>query len=40
MKLCKPCMDWQHMRWDHGFEKAVKRVLGAPPGAARNAGRP
>jgi hypothetical protein len=31
-------MDWQHMAWDHGFEKAVKRVLGTPPGAARRAG--
>lgn len=39
MKLCSPCMDWQHMRWDHGFEKAVKRVLGKAPGAARSAGR-
>ena len=28
MKLCSNCMDWQHMRWDHGFEKAINRVLG------------
>ncbi len=28
MNLCRPCMDWQHMRWDHGFEKAVQNVLG------------
>src|SRR5262249_27231040 len=37
MKLCNGCMDWQHMAWDHGFEKAVGRVLASPqraPGAA------
>ena len=28
MKMCKPCLDWQHMRWDHGFEKAIAKVLG------------
>jgi len=28
MKLCKPCLDWQHMRWDHGFEKAIAKVMG------------
>jgi len=28
MKLCSKCMDWQHMRWDHGFEKAINKVLG------------
>ncbi len=27
MKLCKPCLDWQHMQWDHGFEKAINKVL-------------
>ena len=27
MKLCENCMDWQHMKWDHGFEKAVKKVV-------------
>jgi radical SAM protein with 4Fe4S-binding SPASM domain len=27
MNLCKPCMDWQHMEWEHGFEKAINRVL-------------
>jgi MoaA/NifB/PqqE/SkfB family radical SAM enzyme len=31
MSLCKPCLDWQHMHWDHGFEKAVNKVLGKPP---------
>jgi radical SAM protein with 4Fe4S-binding SPASM domain len=28
MNLCKPCMDWQHMEWDHGFEKAIEKVMG------------
>jgi radical SAM protein with 4Fe4S-binding SPASM domain len=28
MKLCSKCEDWQHMEWDHGFEKAINRVLG------------
>jgi radical SAM protein with 4Fe4S-binding SPASM domain len=28
MKMCKPCQDWQHMEWGHGFEKAVNKVLG------------
>ena len=28
MTMCRGCQDWQHMRWDHGFEKAVARVLG------------
>ncbi len=28
MRLCKPCLDWQHMRWDHGFEKAIAKVMG------------
>jgi len=28
MKLCKPCLDWQHMEWEHGFEKAINRVMG------------
>ena len=27
MKMCAPCQDWQHMRWDHGFEKAIKKVM-------------
>ncbi len=27
MKMCKPCMDWQHMDWDHGFEKAINKVM-------------
>ncbi len=31
MKLCKPCQDWQHMEWDHGFEKAINKVLGKEP---------
>jgi MoaA/NifB/PqqE/SkfB family radical SAM enzyme len=35
MKLCAPCMDWQHMAWDHGFEKAIGRVMARPPGAGR-----
>lgn len=35
MKLCSPCQDWQHMAWDHGFEKAVKKVMAQAPGAAR-----
>jgi radical SAM protein with 4Fe4S-binding SPASM domain len=30
MSMCAKCMDWQHMAWDHGFEKAVARVLGRP----------
>jgi hypothetical protein len=38
MSLCARCMDWQHMQWDHGFEKAVRKVLGggadAPASAA------
>jgi radical SAM protein with 4Fe4S-binding SPASM domain len=28
MSMCAKCQDWQHMAWDHGFEKAVARVLG------------
>jgi radical SAM protein with 4Fe4S-binding SPASM domain len=28
MNICKKCMDWQHMQWDHGFEKAIRRVMG------------
>ncbi len=27
VKMCAKCQDWQHMRWDHGFEKAINRVL-------------
>jgi len=29
MKMCKECMDWQHMEWDHGFEKAINKVMNA-----------
>ena len=29
MSMCKKCMDWQHMRWDHGFEKAIAKVMGS-----------
>jgi radical SAM protein with 4Fe4S-binding SPASM domain len=29
MTMCKQCMDWQHMRWDHGFEKAIAKVMGS-----------
>jgi MoaA/NifB/PqqE/SkfB family radical SAM enzyme len=39
IKMCAPCMDWQHMEWGHGFEKAVSRVLSQPPGARRAADR-
>lgn len=28
MTMCEKCMDWQHMEWDHGFEKAIKKVMG------------
>ncbi len=28
VSMCTQCMDWQHMRWDHGFEKAINRVMG------------
>jgi len=28
MNMCRPCLDWQHMEWDHGFEKAINRVTG------------
>jgi radical SAM protein with 4Fe4S-binding SPASM domain len=27
MNMCRPCLDWQHMEWDHGFEKAINKVL-------------
>ena len=27
MAMCEKCMDWQHMEWDHGFEKAISRVM-------------
>ncbi len=27
VSMCRKCMDWQHMEWDHGFEKAINRVL-------------
>ena len=27
MRLCRNCQDWQHMEWDHGFEKAIARVM-------------
>ena len=25
MTMCGKCQDWQHMEWDHGFEKAINR---------------
>ncbi len=28
MNLCSRCLDWQHMEWEHGFEKAVNKVMG------------
>jgi radical SAM protein with 4Fe4S-binding SPASM domain len=28
VKMCENCQDWQHMQWDHGFEKAINKVLG------------
>ncbi len=28
MSMCAKCMDWQHMEWDHGFEKAINKVMG------------
>jgi len=28
VSMCRKCMDWQHMRWDHGFEKAIGKVMG------------
>jgi radical SAM protein with 4Fe4S-binding SPASM domain len=34
MTMCAKCMDWQHMEWDHGFEKAVNRVMGRGEGDA------
>ena len=27
MSMCGKCMDWQHMQWDHGFEKAIAKVM-------------
>lgn len=27
MTMCEHCLDWQHMRWDHGFEKAIQKVM-------------
>lgn len=27
MTMCRKCLDWQHMRWDHGFEKAIAKVM-------------
>jgi radical SAM protein with 4Fe4S-binding SPASM domain len=30
MSMCKNCLDWQHMRWDHGFEKAIAKVMSKP----------
>jgi radical SAM protein with 4Fe4S-binding SPASM domain len=29
MKMCRKCLDWQHMEWDHGFEKAIAKVMGS-----------
>jgi len=34
MNMCKNCQDWQHMRWDHGFEKAIAKVMSRKPGSA------
>ncbi len=34
MKMCRNCQDWQHMRWDHGFEKAIEKVMSRPPGSS------
>jgi radical SAM protein with 4Fe4S-binding SPASM domain len=28
--MCRKCLDWQHMEWDHGFEKAIEKVLARP----------
>ncbi len=28
MTMCEKCLDWQHMEWGHGFEKAINRVMG------------
>jgi MoaA/NifB/PqqE/SkfB family radical SAM enzyme len=38
MSMCRKCLDWQHMRWDHGFEKAVEKVLGTERAVAPEAG--
>ncbi len=27
VSMCDKCLDWQHMAWDHGFEKAINRVM-------------
>jgi radical SAM protein with 4Fe4S-binding SPASM domain len=27
MKMCQGCQDWQHMEWNHGFEKAINKVM-------------
>ena len=27
MTMCQKCQDWQHMAWDHGFEKAINKVM-------------
>ena len=32
MAMCRHCQDWQHMRWDHGFEKAIEKVMSRRPG--------
>ena len=29
MTMCRKCLDWQHMEWDHGFEKAIAKVMGS-----------
>ncbi|MCZ6784087.1 MAG: radical SAM protein [Proteobacteria bacterium] len=31
MEMCSRCNDWQHMEWDHGFEKAIAKVMGKKP---------
>lgn len=31
MSMCRKCLDWQHMEWEHGFEKAIQKVLAPAP---------
>jgi MoaA/NifB/PqqE/SkfB family radical SAM enzyme len=38
MKMCENCQDWQHMKWDHGFEKAIQKVM--QDGSRESAGSP
>jgi radical SAM protein with 4Fe4S-binding SPASM domain len=35
MNMCRNCQDWQHMRWDHGFEKAIANVMSREPGSTQ-----